>query len=209
MDKNIIYVSIILLVIASASVLIGFFLYAQPPPLEIIGPAGDFELENEDNITVTLQTYSNKVVVIDFIYTNCIDADFCPLSTSKMSKLQDKLIENGYDENDFHLLSISFDWRYDNFQTMRAYGTVYGADFNSWSFLSGNKTQVEDILQKYAIYTGNLTEVNEVNETLLWHNMNFSIIDGNGNIRAELKNDLVDKWDEEEAYNIITSLITK
>ncbi|OLS22829.1 MAG: hypothetical protein HeimC3_27720 [Candidatus Heimdallarchaeota archaeon LC_3] len=205
MEKNQLYLLIILVVVGSFTVIAGFLLFTpQQKPIPIIGDAPSFVLSDETNQTVTLENYNGKVRVVDFIYTNCVDSDFCPLSTSKMVKLQDRLIEDGFDENDFHLISVSFDWKYDYPAVMNTYGTTYGADFASWSFLSGNKDQINDALEKYSILTFNSTMNNSDDETLLIHNMKFSIIDKNGNIRAEYSSN---KWDKDEVYNIITRLI--
>ncbi|MHA1990913.1 MAG: SCO family protein [Candidatus Hodarchaeales archaeon] len=177
------------------------FIALQPEPLPILGEAGDFKLLNEDNQTVTLGSFSNKVVVVDFIYTNCVDAEFCPLSTSKMAQLQDKLLESGFDSTQFHLVSISFDWLYDGPVKMKAYGTTYGADFSSWSFLSGNESQVLNATEKYQIVSGYIPD-----NVLMFHTMKFSIIDKDGNIRSEYN---TNKWNSDQVFNEVSRLIAE
>lgn len=205
MEKNQVYLLIILVVVGSFTVIAGFLLFTpQQKPIPIIGDAPSFILSDETNQTVTIESYNGKVRVVDFIYSNCEDADFCILSTHNMAILQNRLLEGGNNENDFNLISISFDWRYDNPATMNTYGTSHGADFASWSFLSGNEDQVNDVLDKYTIITVNSTINNTYGETLIGHNMKFSIIDKTGYIRAEYS---AGRWDMDEVYDIITRLI--
>jgi protein SCO1/2 len=197
MDTKIVVAALIaILGVGSTLGLIFIVINQPPPPLPIIRQAGNFNLQNEDNITVTLANFTGKVLLIDFIYTNCPDPNFCPLSTFKMSEVQNILLSKGFSQNDFHLLSISFDYIYDGPIQMKAYGENNQANFSVWSFLSGNKTQIDEVTAAYGVasYIQNTS-----NTSNIIHSMKFSLIDTLERIRYENSrndwtvNDIVDK----------------
>ena len=118
--------------------------------------AKSFTLVNENNQTVTLNNYSGKVLIMDFIYTHCPNLNGtlgeCSTETLKMNTLLADLLNMGYNANQFHLISISFDWKFDNVTTMRAYGMDRAeGQFKYWSFLSGNEQQVNNVTSGYYI----------------------------------------------------------
>jgi cytochrome oxidase Cu insertion factor (SCO1/SenC/PrrC family) len=148
----------VIIIIIGASVIL-----SQPIPIQFddYGKAPNFNLKDENNNDVTLETYKdNGVLVISFIYTLCPDNEDhtpgeCSIETAKMNTLLGKLLELGYNEFQFHLLSISFDWKNDNATTMKAYGQERASsNFKYWSFLSGNQTEVEKTTLAYGVNAG-------------------------------------------------------
>ena len=181
-------------------VLVGADLIISTPPafsLENRGPAGNFTLVNQYDQNVTLNNYTGKVLVIDFIYTHCADA--CPIETAQMNDLMTKLMAN-YTSSQFHFISISFDWKFDNYSTMKAYGqTRAESRFQYWSFLSGSKNNTEQATKEYGvwdIYTNSTDPNGEVppttvnppltNNTVdyMLHELVLTIVDSHGNIRV-------------------------
>ncbi|MFQ5976653.1 MAG: SCO family protein [Candidatus Heimdallarchaeota archaeon] len=148
-------------------------------PLEDLGVAPDFDLTDENNMTVSLASYGDAILLIDFIYTNCPDPDFCPLTTSKMRSVQDELLANGFSDEDFHLLSISFDWRYDGPTQMKAYGISYGANFTVWSFLSGSREQINKTIAAYNVLAFDTNDSIYITHTLV-----LTLVDASDHIRA-------------------------
>ena len=159
-----------------------YVLFNKPPaPLPILDTAPNFQLVDENNNPVTLNTYSGKVVILDFIYTNCPDPNYCPASSLKMRDIQDGLIKSGISSNDVHLLSISFDYVYDGPIQMKNYGNTYQANFNYWSFLSGNESVI-NIAESYGVIAQ--VDVN-ASAGLIPHTLNLSVVDQNGNLRVQ------------------------
>lgn len=188
---------LILVVIVAADIVI-----TTPPAISLQneGPAGNFNLVDQNNTNVTLNTYLGKVLVIDFIYTHCPDA--CPIETARMNDLMTKLLNANYTSNDFHFLSISFDWKFDNHSTMKAYGLDRAEGrFQYWSFLSGTKNNTEQATKEYGvwdIYT-NSTDPNgqippsTVNPPLtnntvdyMTHDLVLTIVDSHGIVRESI-----------------------
>ena len=52
----------------------------------------DFSLTNQEGQTITQDTYEGKMYVADFFFTTC--QTICPVMTSNMLVLQDKLQDN-------------------------------------------------------------------------------------------------------------------
>jgi protein SCO1/2 len=94
----------------------------------------DFSLVNEENKRIHLWDWRGKVVVMTFVYTRCPLPDYCILMTNNFSKIQRSLKSDSGLNGRWHLLTISFDPKFDTPKRLKEYGKTYGADFSSWSF---------------------------------------------------------------------------
>ncbi|HEX6594189.1 MAG TPA: SCO family protein [Bacillota bacterium] len=92
----------------------------------------DFEFTTQDGETLSLDDLKGDYWLTDFIFTNC--ETVCLPMTSNMKELQDKLKE---EDIDFQLVSFSVDPDYDTPEVLREYAEEYGADTDSWTFLTG------------------------------------------------------------------------
>jgi len=99
----------------------------------------------------------DKVVLIDFIYTQC--ADSCPTQTARLAQVQSLLGERA--GHAVSLVSISIDPGHDTPQVLRAYATRFGAR-DGWLFLTGSKANIDDVLRRI----GQLTPTRESHTTL-------------------------------------------
>ena len=119
--------------------------------LQDYGPTANFSLVDQNNEFITLDNFSGKVLVIDFIYSHCHDV--CPLETSKMNNLLAKILDSGYSSSEFHFITISFDWKFDNASTLKNYALDRAeGQFDYWSFLSGTQTQIQNVTSQYGVY---------------------------------------------------------
>lgn len=141
-------------------VLAGLVLATPPsaPAVNLVnyGKINNFNLINQDNNTVTLDTYnSSDILIINFFYTHCGDlpnstVPGCNAEAAKLNTVMGTLQNEGYTPSQFHIVSISFDYRFDNVSSVRAYGLVHGeGQFNYWSFLTGNKSQMLNVTSSY------------------------------------------------------------
>lgn len=206
---NKIILTVAMITVVAISSITGYIVLTgmQQKPLPELGTAHNFELVDQDNETVTLDTYLGKVLLIDFIYTNCPDYSFCPLSSLKMEGVQKSLIQRGYSSDDVHLISISFDYKYDGPRQMKAYGVSHEANFSYWSFLSGNKSVI-NLAKDYEVITIPITEDNNTTSGFLpfVHSLTLTVIDSQGIIRAKhTKNE----WTQDEVLNEINSLVNE
>src|SRR5690606_21997288 len=93
---------------------------------------GDFEFTTQNNEKLQLDDLKGEWWIADFIFTNCTSV--CLPMTSNMAKLQTNIEEAGLG---VQLVSFSVDPEFDSPDVLKEYGEEYGADFSSWSFLTG------------------------------------------------------------------------
>ena len=105
-------------------------------PLPVIGAVAGFTLTNQDGNVTTLADLTNRVWVADIIFTRC--AGPCPVITGHMKSLEDALPKT----SGARLVTLTTDPDYDTPPIMKKYGERFGADFNRWTFLTGNKNEI-------------------------------------------------------------------
>jgi protein SCO1/2 len=108
-------------------------------------PAPEFSLTSQDNHTVSLSQLRGKVVLMDFIYTSCVDA--CPALQAVMDKVRRDL-GKAFPEQ-VNLVTITFDPQYDTPQVMKEYATRAGWDMPGWYFLTGSQEKVARVNDAY------------------------------------------------------------
>ncbi|NHJ39919.1 MAG: SCO family protein [Asgard group archaeon] len=135
----------------TSGVLMAFILapLAQNQPLSVIKRAPSFTLINQDNQTVTLENFENKIILIGFMYTACQD-EFCPLMTTHFKLLQSDLFPKL--DTDFQMLSITLDPLYDTPERLKTYGSDYGANFSVWQFLTAHtQAEINKVVDDYNV----------------------------------------------------------
>lgn len=165
--------------------------------LPIIEKAPDFELINQDNKTVRLSDFSDRVVVISFMYIKCPMANMCPLTTKQFKMLQESLGDEFGEK--VMLLLITFDPEADVPGALKKYGELYGADFSNWNFLTGSQEAIDKICDDYGI----IVREREPGDVIP-HSMMTFLIDQKGNTRKEY---LGNNWEPESVKEHIARLI--
>lgn len=89
-----------------------------------------------------------KIVVIDLIYTHCVDA--CPLETARLIQVQ-KLLGGSVGKEIF-FYSITIDPKRDTPEVLKAYAEKYHVGAG-WTFLTGDKNDIELIGRKLGLYS--------------------------------------------------------
>ena len=90
-----------------------------------------------------------RVVLINFIFTNCLDA--CPMMTQRLIQTRKLLVESVKD--DIWFVSISIDPERDTPEAMKAFARKQGADLSRWIFLTGKKENLDQIVTRLGQYT--------------------------------------------------------
>jgi protein SCO1/2 len=106
---------------------------APRPALAPLWQVPDFTFTERSGQTVTRADLLGKVWVADFFYTTCPGP--CPMMTSRLSALQEKL----GDRPGVRLVSISLDPAKDTPEVLKQYAERFKAGAN-WLFLTGDKT---------------------------------------------------------------------
>ncbi len=107
----------------------------------------DLTLTNQLGRQVSInKDLAGKIVVVNFIYTTC--PNICPQLTHNMQLLQASFKKNPKKEGTLdsvvRLVSITIDPQRDSFPTLRAYADRFGANHDSWLFLTGDKKTIYD-----------------------------------------------------------------
>jgi protein SCO1/2 len=110
------------------------------------------------NVTLTTQDgtkvhfyddlIKGKIVVIDLIYTHCVDA--CPLETARLAQVQKMLGDRV--GKDIFFYSISIDPNRDTPKVLKAYAEKYHVG-KGWTFLTGKKADIDLISKKLGLYS--------------------------------------------------------
>lgn len=113
-------------------------------------PVPDFTLVNQDGKKISLKQYRGKALLITFIYTRCPLPDYCPLMSSNFAEIDQALQKDPGLYAKTHLLSVSFDSKYDTPAVLRSYGAAYtekyvDEKFEHWEFASGSAEEVKAI----------------------------------------------------------------
>lgn len=116
----------------------------QLEPLDDFGSAPAFKLIDQEERPVTSEQFRGKIVVANFVYTNC--KDICPLLTRQMRTLQEELRRTGLLGSQVHLLSFTVDPARDTPAVLRAYAARYQADPSAWRFLTGREDEVVPLI---------------------------------------------------------------
>ena len=114
-------------------------------PVDLAAP--EFTLSDADGPTVSLADFRGKVVVLNFIYTNCPDE--CPLQAEKIAKIQ-TLINHTPMRDQVAFVTITTDPKRDRGQVLSDYGKAHGLDAANWVFLTTGPDQPEDASRKLA-----------------------------------------------------------
>ncbi|MFW9998393.1 MAG: SCO family protein [Candidatus Odinarchaeota archaeon] len=211
LDKNTLFAVLIgLLTISGLMMALILYPLTIKQPLPIVSDAPDFTLTNQDGETVSLSQLEGKVVLINFMYTSCEDAEFCPLMTSHL-----KLIGNDLGDKlgtEVMFLSVTLDPMHDTPEVMRNYGELHGVDFTGWQFLTGNMDTVQKVLGDYGVVAFTQEDIGSTDHTnhtdaegnTIIHNWVIKLIDQEGKIRKDYTKT---SWIIEAAKNDILSLL--
>ncbi len=119
-------------------------------PLAEIGPAPEVRLIDSRGEPFDLATLRGKVVLVSFVFTSCNGT--CPLTTSTMAKVRDRLEAEGLWGKSCEFVSISLDPANDPPEVLARYAKVYGADPSSWHFLTGEPERVAKVVKAWGMW---------------------------------------------------------
>jgi protein SCO1 len=94
-----------------------------------------------------------KIVLISFIYTNC--PDLCPLTTARMTQLEDKLGDRV--GRDIFFISMTVDPVRDTPEKLKEFATAFGVG-PGWLFLTGKPEHIKAINAKLGDKSQKLSE---------------------------------------------------
>ncbi|MFC6644070.1 SCO family protein [Granulicella cerasi] len=161
----------------------------------------DFKLLNQSGKTISLAQFRGKVVALTFIYTRCQLADYCPRMSRNFAEIDAALAKNPSVYAKTHLLSVSFDPKYDTPAVLRSYGGgVTGKytkeDFAHWDFAAPPQSELLDVEKWFGV------GVTPGNNNSLAHSLSTVIVGADGKVLAFYPSN---DWQVKDALAVIES----
>src|SRR3546814_592725 len=104
-------------------------------------PAPAFELMGAGEKAITLADFTDKIVVLHFVYASC--PDVCPLHAEKIADVQAKINLSPMKDM-VQFVTITTDPEKDTADVLAGYGPAHGLDPANWTFLTTLPEQAED-----------------------------------------------------------------
>ncbi len=136
----------------------------------------DPDLVDQEGRPFRLSSLRGKAVAVTFIYTLCPLPDYCIRMTDNFGQAQRSLQRNRALRGDWHLVSVSFDPDRDIPPVLKAYATSHGADLGTWTFATGTKARLRDLLAGLGLFFA------ENEAGVIDHNLRTIVIDADGRL---------------------------
>jgi protein SCO1/2 len=148
-------------------------------PLERYGQLPAFTFTRQDGQPFGREQLRGHPWVANFIFTRC--PTVCPVFTRKLAGVQKRTADLG---GELRFVSFSVDPEYDTPERLTAYARQHGADPARWSFLTGDYTQLKDIIVGgFKMAMGrNEADVDDIPS--IFHGSHFVLVDRGGEIRG-------------------------
>ena len=119
--------------------------------LPSLGNAADGELLDSTGTAATLHAlYTDKIVVLSFIYTSCNDVNGCPLASFVLSLVQRRVSSDEELRSKVRLVTVSFDPANDSPQVMANYAQGFRHGDVDWRFLTAaSEDSLAPVLDDY------------------------------------------------------------
>jgi len=138
-----------------------------------------FSLQDAGGGMVSLDSLRGKVVVLNFVYTNC--PDVCPLHAERIAELQ-KMVNQTPMKEMVEFVTITTDPKHDAGPVLRDYGAAHGLSPANWVFLTSAPDRPEDTTRKIAEAYG--LKFTEGDDGMQMHGIVTHVIDQDGRLRA-------------------------
>lgn len=102
----------------------------------------EFQLMDQEGSSFGTEQLKGQVWIANFIFTRCPGP--CLNMTRHMAALQGKL----QTDTSVRLVTFTVDPDHDSAGVLKAYGALHGADWNRWTFLTGDRTVMHELIAK-------------------------------------------------------------
>ena len=136
----------------------------------------NFSFVNQDSVTISNETFKDKIYVADFFFTSC--RTICPIMKTQMLRVYDSI--QGLPE--VLILSHTIDPTYDTVGLLHDFAERLGVKSDKWHFVTGNKDSIYNIAQTSYFATA-MEDKTEPDGFI--HSGAFLLIDKQGRIRGK------------------------
>jgi protein SCO1/2 len=158
-------------------VVAAFLLYQSTQVLPRISLAPGFSLIDQDGKRLTNEALRGSLVIYNFTQTRCSAP--CRETSHTFQQIQKALTKVETGDIPVQFVTISYDLVYDTPEVLRGYANRLGADTSRWHFVSGDMTQLRNIL-----HVGFQTETSPTEDGSFMVEPTFALVDGWGIVRA-------------------------
>ncbi|MDD1627831.1 MAG: SCO family protein [Methylococcaceae bacterium] len=129
--------------------------FSAPEPgsytLPVLGLAADGKVLDTQSNPLTLHSLmGDKIVLLSFIYSTCSDINGCPLATTVLQKIKNRLKKEPVLAEQLRLITLSFNPEHDTPEMMQHYGQALQDKGVEWRFLTTQSEQdLQPILEHY------------------------------------------------------------
>lgn len=176
--------------------------YHVPQPGDAVP---DFHFRNQSNREISLRQFRGKVLVLTFIYTRCPFPEYCLRMSRNFDQLDQMLAKDPKLYAKTHLLSISFDPKYDTPAVLRSYGGAYAGrnakeTFQHWDFAAPSQVQLASVLQWFDV------GVTSGNGTVQTHSLSTAVVGPDGKIHAWYP---TNNWTPQQVLQDVQQILAK
>lgn len=160
----------------------------------------DFKMLNQNGKLIHMAQFKGRVVLLTFIYTRCPLADFCPRMNKNFAQIDKALAGDPAMYKQTHLLSVSFDPKFDTPEILKSYGGIYtggGAKtFAHWDFAAPPEDELSAMEEFFDV------GVTPGDAGTLTHSLSTAVIGKDGKVRQWYP---TNEWTPEEVLAVIKS----
>lgn len=128
----------------------------------------------------------DKIVLLTFIYSSCVDLNGCPLATAVFYKIKERFKDDPRLQDQIRLISISFDPEHDTPEVMRLYGAGFDDGDPQWLFLTtASEEALQPVIEQYGQTVIKMYDENGESTGTMAHVLRAFLIDRSKNIRQE------------------------
>lgn len=178
--------------------------YEEIPPFSLIDQRGQ---------AFTGDDLRDKVVVANFVFTNCTES--CPTLSPRLGQIQERLKEDAVLGREVILLSFSVDPKHDTPEILLSYAERHGADYDAWRFLTGPPDVMHKVITDgFKLAFGEVRQRNEhrhgdgsvhIHEYNVFHTNRVVLGDKAGRVRAYY--DGIADWDMAKVLKDVRQLL--
>jgi len=148
---------------------------AEAAKLPVHRQVKDFNLVDQNNLTVSNTSLKGKVWIAGFIFTRC--AGTCVIITNGMAELNKKLA----DQPAIQMVSFSMDPEFDTPEVLQHYAAGHGGGSPRWHFVTGSKEQIYRLTRDDFMLA--VREGGNKDEPIL-HSYLLALVDRTGRVRG-------------------------
>lgn len=130
------------------------------------------EWTNQNNETVVLQDFAERPLIVVMFYGQCTGT--CPVLIQRTWNLYQQLDRQSKEQ--VQVLAVSFDYKKDTPQALKAYAEMEKLDLPNWHFVTSNHSSIRELAMLLGV------QYRERNDGHFEHSNLITVLDGEGKI---------------------------